>query len=128
MKPFYAQLLCSVGNTDLRPHVVQLSAQVFKSVNAVIKSIRIDQKEHVIQLFSSLNMEAIELIAEKDSKASRLPVSNLNLPHGCILALVNHNGHIKIPSGDFQIMENDTVLIFCINSKIREVSKIFKSE
>ena len=98
------------------------------SVNAVIKSIRIDQKEHVIQLFSSLDMEAIELIAEKDSKASRLPVSNLNLPHGCILALVNHNGHIKIPSGDFQIMENDTVLIFCINSKIREVSKIFKSE
>ena len=59
------------------------------SVNAVIKSIRIDQKEHVIQLFSSLDMEAIELIAEKDSKASRLPVSNLNLPHGCILALVN---------------------------------------
>ena len=38
------------------------------SVNAVIKSIRIDQKEHVIQLFSSLDMEAIELIAEKDSK------------------------------------------------------------
>ncbi len=98
------------------------------SVNAVIKSIRIDQKEHVIQLFSSLDMEAIELVAEKGSKASRLPVSNLNLPHGCILALVNHNGHIKIPSGDFQITENDTVLIFCINSKIREVSKIFKSE
>ena len=72
--------------------------------------------------------QKIELVAEKDSKASRLPVSNLNLPHGCILALVNHNGHIKIPSGDFQITENDTVLIFCINSKIREVSKIFKSE
>jgi len=98
------------------------------SVNAVIKSIRIDQKEHVIQLFSSLDMEAIELIAEKDSKAARLPVSNLNLPHGCIVALVNHNGHIKIPAGDFQICENDTVLIFCINSKIREVSKIFSNE
>lgn len=98
------------------------------SVNAVIKSIRIDQKEHVIQLFSSLDMEAIELIAEKDSKAARLPVSNLNLPYGCIVALVNHNGHIKIPAGDFQICENDTVLIFCINSKIREVSKIFSNE
>jgi len=98
------------------------------SVNAVIKSIRIDQKEHVIQLFSSLDMEAIELVAEKDSKAARLPVSNLNLPHGCIVALVNHNGHIKIPAGDFQICENDTVLIFCINSKIMEVSKIFSNE
>src|SRR6056300_302917 len=98
------------------------------SVNAVIKSIRIDQKEHVIQLFSSLDMEAIELVAEKDSKAARLPVSNLNLSHGCIVALVNHNGHIKIPAGDFQICENDTVLIFCINSKIREVSKIFSNE
>ncbi len=98
------------------------------SVNAVIKSIRIDQKEHVIQLFSSLDMEAIELVAEKDSKAARLPVSNLNLPHGCLVALVNHNGHIKIPAGDFQICENDTVLIFCINSKIREVSKIFSNE
>lgn len=98
------------------------------SVNAVIKSIRIDQKEHVIQLFSSLDMEAIELIAEKDSKAARLAVSNLNLPYGCIVALVNHNGHIKIPAGDFQICENDTVLIFCINSKIREVSKIFSNE
>lgn len=98
------------------------------SVNAVIKSIRIDQKEHVIQLFSSLDMEAIELVADKDSKAARLPLSNLNLPHGCIVALVNHNGHIKIPAGDFQISENDSVLIFCINSKIREVSKIFNNE
>ena len=98
------------------------------SVNAVIKSIRLDQKEHVIQLFSSLDMEAIELLAEKDSKAARVPVSNLNLPHGSIIGLVNHNGHIKIPSGDFQISENDTILIFCINSKIREVTKIFQSE
>jgi len=98
------------------------------SVNAVIKSIRLDQKEHVIQLFSSLDMEAIELVAEKDSKAARVPVSNLNLPHGSIIGLVNHNGHIKIPSGDFQISENDTILIFCINSKIREVTKIFQSE
>ncbi|MFL2511412.1 MAG: Trk system potassium transporter TrkA [Candidatus Neomarinimicrobiota bacterium] len=98
------------------------------SVNAVIKSIRIDQKEHVIQLFSSLDMEAIELVADKDSKAARLPLSNLNLPHGCIVALVNHNGHIKIPAGGFQISENDSVLIFCINSKIREVSKIFNNE
>ena len=98
------------------------------SVNAVIKSIRLDQKEHVIQLFSSLDMEAIELVAEKDSKAARVPVSNLNLPHGSIIGLVNHNGHIKIPSGDFQISENDTILIFCINSKIREVTRIFQSE
>ena len=41
---------------------------------------------------------------------------------------IKANEVIKIPAGDFQITENDTVLIFCINSKIREVSKIFKSE
>ena len=61
-------------------------------------------------------------------KQLELIISNLNLPHGSIVALVNHNGHLTIPSGDYQILANDTVLIFCIHSKAREVNKIFQSE
>jgi len=98
------------------------------SVNSIVKAIRIDQKDNVIQIFSRLGMEAIELEVENDSKAARVPVANLNLPHGSLIALVNHNGHIAIPSGDYQILPNDTVLIFCINSKVKEVTSIFKPE
>ncbi len=98
------------------------------SVNSIVKAIRIDQKDNVIQIFSRLGMEAIELEVENNSKASRVPVANLNLPHGSLIALVNHNGHIAIPSGDYQILPNDTVLIFCINSKVKEVTSIFKPE
>ena len=78
--------------------------------------------------FSTLDMEAIEIEAEKNSKAVRLPLANLNMPHGSIVALVNHNGHLTIPAGDFQVLPNDTVLIFCIHSKVNEVNKIFQSE
>ncbi len=98
------------------------------SVNSIVKAIRIDQKDNVIQIFSRLGMEAIELEVENNSKAARVPVANLNLPHGSLIALVNHNGHIAIPSGDYQILPNDTVLIFCINSKVKEVTSIFKPE
>ena len=98
------------------------------SVNSIIKAIRIDHKDNVIQLFSTLDMEAIEIEAEKNSKAVRLPLANLNMPHGSIVALVNHNGHLTIPAGDFQVLPNDTVLIFCIHSKVNEVNKIFQSE
>ena len=98
------------------------------SVNSIIKAIRIDHKDNVIQIFSGLGMEAIELEVERNSKGARVPIANLNLPHGSLIALVNHNGHIAIPSGDYQILLNDTVLIFCINSKVKEVANIFKSE
>tara|TARA_Y100001970_G_scaffold176663_1_gene215304 strand:+ start:423 stop:1775 length:1353 start_codon:yes stop_codon:yes gene_type:complete len=98
------------------------------SVNSIVKAIRIDQKDNVIQIFSRLGMEAIELEVENGSKAARVPVANLNLPHGSLIALVNHNGHIAIPSGDYQVLPNDTVLIFCINSKVKEVTNIFKPE
>lgn len=98
------------------------------SVNAIVKAIRIDQKDNVIQLFSTLKMEAIEIEAQKNSKAVRLPLANLNLPHGSLVALVNHNGHLTVPAGDYQVQENDTVLIFCIYSKVHEVRKIFESE
>lgn len=98
------------------------------SVNSIVKAIRIDHKDNVIQLFSTLDMEAIEIEAEKNSKAVRLPLSNLNLPHGSIVALVNHNGHLIIPAGDYQVLPNDTVLIFCIHSRVNEVNKIFQSE
>ena len=98
------------------------------SVNSIIKAIRIDHKDNVIQIFSGLGMEAIELEVERNSKGARVPIANLNLPHGSLIALVNHNGHIAIPSGDYQILLNDTVLIFCINSKVKEVASIFKSE
>ena len=85
------------------------------SVNSIIKAIRIDHKDNVIQIFSGLGMEAIELEVERNSKGARVPIANLNLPHGSLIALVNHNGHIAIPSGDYQILPNDTALIFCIN-------------
>ena len=98
------------------------------SVNSIVKAIRIDQKDNVIQIFSRLGMEAIELEVERNSKGARVPIANLNLPHGSLIALVNHNGHIAIPSGDYQILPNDAVLIFCINSKVKEVANIFKSE
>ena len=98
------------------------------SVNSIVKAIRIDQKDNVIQIFSRLGMEAIELEVERNSKGARVPIANLNLPHGSLIALVNHNGHIAIPSGDYQILPNDTALIFCINSKVKEVANIFKSE
>ena len=98
------------------------------SVNSIVKAIRIDQKDNVIQIFSRLGMEAIELEVERNSKGARVPIANLNLPHGSLIALVNHNGHIAIPSGDYQILPNDAVLIFCINSKVKEVTNIFKSE
>ena len=98
------------------------------SVNSIVKAIRIDQKDNVIQIFSRLGMEAIELEVENNSKAARVPVANLNLPHGSLIALVNHNGHIAIPSGDYQILPNDTVLVFCVNSKVKEVTSIFKPE
>ena len=98
------------------------------SVNSIIKAIRIDHKDNVIQIFSGLGMEAIELEVERNSKGARVPIANLNLPHGSLIALVNHNGHIAIPSGDYQILPNDTALIFCINSKVKEVANIFKSE
>jgi len=98
------------------------------SVNSIVKAIRIDHKDNVIQMFSTLKMEAIEVEAEKNSKATRLPISNLNLPHGSIVALVNHNGHLTIPDGDHQVLPDDTVLIFCIHSKVNEVNKIFQSE
>jgi trk system potassium uptake protein TrkA len=98
------------------------------TVNTILKDMRIDQKENVIQMFSTLNMEAVQINAESNSKAVRLPVSNLNLPNGCIIALVNHNGHLVIPSGDHQILDDDSVLIFCNPSMVKEITKIFEKE
>jgi trk system potassium uptake protein TrkA len=40
------------------------------SVNSIIKAIRIDHKDNVIQIFSGLGMEAIELEVEQNSKGA----------------------------------------------------------
>ena len=69
--------------------------------------------------------EVVELVAKPGSKITRRPVKELNLPADITLGGVIHNGVGTIVSGNTQIVANDLVLVFCLDTALSKLDRWF---
>jgi len=69
--------------------------------------------------------EVVELVARANSKITRKPVKDLNLPKDITLGGKIKDGKVEIVSGDTHIQADDQVLIFCLNTAIRKIEDYF---
>ena len=71
--------------------------------------------------------EIIEVIANRDMKMLDVPLSELNLPEGVIIATIHRGHEVIIPDGNTRIQLNDRVLIFCLLAEINDLEKLLKN-
>lgn len=84
---------------------------------------------HII--FSQLiqgQAEFIEIAADHYMRMLNVPLANLDLPDGVIIAAIHRGDEAIIPSGSTVIKEGDRVIILCLLSNIPKLEKLFHSK
>ncbi len=101
--------------------VVSKNAATVEAIMRVIKSTRGLE----VSRFEDVDLEAVELVADEDSKVTRHLVKDIKFPPGLILGAVLRGPGVEIPTGDTQILADDRVLVFVKNEAIDKVEKFF---
>jgi trk system potassium uptake protein TrkA len=78
-----------------------------------------------VKSMSFANAEVAELVARPNSKITRKPVKELNLPKDMTLGGRICNGKAEIIDGDMRIQAGDHVVVFCLDSAMRKIEDYF---
>ncbi len=70
--------------------------------------------------------EAIEFRVDENSAVTNIPLAELNLKDNLLIAFINRNGKIIIPSGDDFIAVGDTVMIVTTHTGFNDIQDILK--
>ncbi len=68
--------------------------------------------------------EIIEIIANKQMSFIGVPIKNLNLPDGLIIAGIHRGTKVIVPNGETKIDVGDKVMILCLLSDIPDLEKL----
>ena len=69
-------------------------------------------------------VEAIEFRIDEDSKVTGSPLMNLSLKENLLVASINRNGSVLIPSGQDSIQVGDTVMIVTTHTGFKVLQDI----
>ena len=78
-----------------------------------------------VKCMALANAEVAELVAKPGSKITQSPVKDLNLPKDLTIGGLVRNGVGMVVNGDTQILPYDHVLVFCLNTAIKKIEKLF---
>ena len=71
--------------------------------------------------------EIMELVADSRMKLVDIPLKNLKLPDGAIIAAIHRGVNLIIPNGDTVIKRGDRVIVLCLLSEITELEKLLRT-
>ena len=83
-------------------------------------------KRIVSSLLIQGQAEITEIIASDTMKFTNVPLNELDLPDGVIIAAIHRENSIIIPDGTTSILADDKVTIFCLLSDLAELEALFK--
>jgi trk system potassium uptake protein TrkA len=69
------------------------------------------------------DLEVVEVKLPLNSPALRIPIRRLNLPSGCLLTAIIHDGHAQIVTGDSILYPEDTVVALTQPSALNALRK-----
>ncbi|MBU1369776.1 MAG: Trk system potassium transporter TrkA [Bacteroidetes bacterium] len=78
-----------------------------------------------LKCLSGIDADAMELIARPGSAVTRKPIKKLSIPDGAIIGGIVRGEESFIAMGDFQIEENDKVVVFALPRAIHKIEKLF---
>jgi trk system potassium uptake protein TrkA len=121
--------VAEVENIDYIPMAEKLdvSTVINKKLIAVSHIYQFMLKADVstVKSMSFANAEVAELVARPNSKITRKPVKELNLPKDMTLGGRICNRKAEIIDGEMRIQAGDHVVVFCLDSAMRKIEDYF---
>ena len=85
-------------------------------------------KKVIASLLIQGQAEIMEIIASNDMKLANVPLKDVALPDGVLIAAIHRGQQVIIPIGDTRILEDDKVTVFCLLTDIGELEKLFTAK
>lgn len=96
----------------------------FLAVDQILKYVR-GQTFHAISTFAEGDAEALELIPEEGSPITMLTLKEVKFPVDSIVGAVFRKNEVILASGDLQIQAGEKVIVFCRDSVVKKLQKLF---
>ena len=78
-----------------------------------------------LKCLSGINSDVAEFIAKKSSPVTKKPIRDLSMPEGSLIGGIIRGDESYIAIGDFQIQENDRVVVFALPGISNKIEKMF---
>ena len=123
------RVLTLIGNdiyTDLISSL-DIDVQVSPKAATVSKIMQFIRKGSIRNIHSLKNgfAEVFEAVVQENSEIANVPISELRLPKGVLIAMLIHDGNIVVPYGDTIIREGDHVIILSDKAHTSKVERFF---
>lgn len=128
------KIIAQVNHRDLLhiPEMVGIDVVIsprLVTARKVKKMIRGGEKSLDFTTISETNMEVIEMVANKNSKITGIPLKELVLPKGVLVgAIVDKQKKVVIPSGETKIEIGDKVIILSMPENVDTITEMIEGE
>ena len=85
----------------------------------------LDEDSSNVKCLAMSDAEVAELIVKEDAPITHKPIKDLKLPRDITLGGLIRNGKAMIVNGNTQIQANDHVMVFCLDTVIHKLGKLF---
>ncbi|MBN2637508.1 MAG: Trk system potassium transporter TrkA [Bacteroidales bacterium] len=116
----YIEIAQSVGiDTVINKKLIASSYILQYAMGAQVKSLK---------RLGGIHAEMLELIARPGSLVTKNTIQNIRFPEGTIIGGITRGEEDYIAVGDFQIRENDKVIIFSLPGNLPKLEKLFQKK
>lgn len=118
-----------VGNIDYIDIAqnIGIDTIINKKLIAASYMVRFTMGNEVLNLkcLSGIDANAMEMIARPGSAITKKPLNKLTIPEGMIIGGIVRDEKAYIATGNFQVEENDKVVVFVMPNTIYKAEKLF---
>ena len=79
-----------------------------------------------VKMLSVADADVAEFVVKPNSKVTKKPVMELNIPRGANLGGMVREGKSMLIGGRTQLQAGDKVVAFCIGNTLKKLDKLFK--
>lgn len=113
----YIDISQNIGiNTIINKKLISASYIARFTMNAEVTSIK---------CLSGIDAEVLEFVAKAKSEVTKKPIHKLKIPEGAIIGGIVRGKASYIAVGDFQVQENDHVVVFALPKAIHRIDRLF---
>ena len=118
-KAEYVPIFNNLGLPDrvVSPHL--------SMVRALLRFVR-GKNVRDVAFFSKLPGELLEVEIGSESRWCGLSLRDIDLPEGAIVAAVQRGEDGFVPTGEFTLLQNDRVVIYCLPATIDKLRSLFR--
>lgn len=124
-----AKTIAEVENVDFIPMAESLDIGTIINKKFITAShiyqMMLDVDVSNVKCLTFADADVAEFIVKKDSRVTKKTVQHLGIPKGFAIGGLVRDGEGILVNGDTQIQEGDHVVVFCLNTMIKKIEKLF---